>query len=44
MAQREKKSGHADALLMARIREAVRQGAQLGYQMVLKDLHKGPAQ
>ncbi|WP_269670028.1 hypothetical protein [Pseudomonas putida] len=44
MAPREKKTGHADALLMARIREAARQGAQLGYQMALKDLRKGPAQ
>lgn len=34
----------AEALLLARIQEAARQGAQLGYQMVLNDLRKGPAQ
>ncbi|MFV3288522.1 hypothetical protein ACNFBR_07280 [Pseudomonas sp. NY11955] len=44
MAQSERKTDPADALLMAHIREAARQGAQLGYQLVLKDLRKGPAQ
>lgn len=33
-----------DKVTLARIREAAKQGAQLGYQMVLKDLRsKGPA-
>ncbi|MFV7440173.1 hypothetical protein [Pseudomonas vlassakiae] len=44
MAQREKKTEPAEALLLARIREAARQGAQLGYQMLLKDIRKGPSQ
>lgn len=43
MAQREKKTEPADALLLARIKEAARQGAQIGYEMLLKDIRKGPA-
>ncbi|MGO0633162.1 hypothetical protein ACTORR_24570 [Pseudomonas sp. SAR267] len=45
MAQRQKNTDNAAVVeLRARIQEAARQGAQLGYQMVLKDLRKGPAQ
>lgn len=34
----------ADEVMLARIREAAKQGAQLGYQMILKDLRsKAPA-
>ncbi|WP_176507153.1 MULTISPECIES: hypothetical protein [Pseudomonas] len=42
--QKDTDKAAAEALLLARIQEAARQGAQLGYQMVLKDLHKGPSQ